>query len=139
MAGRMGRAGRRGLPLELNLGMIDRLRLGWRLLRDPRVPAWPKLVAPTVMAIYVLSPVDFVPDFIPVLGQLDDLGVVTLALAVIGMLAQWSPPEIVREHAAKLGLWDMSEAAARRPRAGRRKGGQQDEPIEAQYWVDDWN
>ncbi len=139
MAGRMGRAERRGLPLKLDLGMIDRLRLGWRLLRDPRVPAWPKLVAPAVMAIYVLSPVDVVPDFIPLLGQLDDVGVVTLALAVIGMLAQWSPPEIVRQHAAALGLWDMSEAAARRPRGGHRKGGKQDEPIEAQYWVDDWN
>ena len=123
-------------PLNLNLGMIDRLRLGWRLLRDPRVPAWPKLLAPAVMVLYVLSPVDAIPDVIPLLGQLDDAGVIALALAAIGMLAQWSPAEIVRQHAIALGLWDVAEDAGRRPASGR--GAQQDEPIEAQYWVDEW-
>ena len=137
MAGRMGRAGRRGLPLDLNLGMIDRLRLGWRLLRDSRVPAWPKLLAPAIMVIYVLSPVDVVPDFIPLLGQIDDASVIALALAAISMLARWSPAEIVQQHAVTLGLWDAADEAARRPRRGRK--GQGDEPIEARYWVDDWN
>ncbi len=138
MVGRMGRAGRRGLPLKLDLGMIDRLRLGWRLLRDPRVPAWPKLLAPAITAIYVLSPLDVVPDFIPLMGQLDDVGMITLALAAISMLARWAPVEIVQQHAAALGLWDVTEEAAQRPRGKRGRDDRQGEPVEAKYWVDEW-
>jgi uncharacterized membrane protein YkvA (DUF1232 family) len=126
---------RQGLG-QLNLGMIDRLRLGWRLLRDPRVPSWPKLLVPAITIIYVLSPVDAIPDFIPILGQLDDVGVIALALAMVGMLARWSPVEIVRQHAAALGLGDVAEAA---PWSRRARGqASKDEPIEATYWVDDW-
>ena len=128
---------RRGLG-QLNLGLIARLRLGWRLLRDPRIPAWPKLLAPAIMVIYVLSPVDAVPDLIPLLGQLDDVGVIALALAAISMLARWSPAEIVQQHAAALGLRDVTEEAARRPASRRGRDAGKDEPIEAQYWVDDW-
>jgi len=126
---------RQGLG-QLNLGMIDRLRLGWRLLRDPRVPSWPKLLVPAITILYVLSPVDAIPDFIPVLGQLDDLGVIALALAMVGMLARWSPAEIVRQHAAALGLGDVAEAA---PWSRRARGqASKEEPLEATYWVDDW-
>ncbi len=132
---------RRGLP-QLNLGMIDRLRLGWRLLRDPRVPAWPKLVAPIVTALYVLSPVDVIPDFLLGLGQLDDAGMIALALAAISMLTRWAPREIVAQHAAALGLADEPfESAPYEARAGSRRGagkGAKDEPIEAEYWIDDW-
>lgn len=116
----------------LSLGFWTRLRLGWRLLRDPRVPSWPKLLAPAITLLYVVSPVDVIPDFIPVLGQLDDIGVVAIALAIISMLAQWSPADVVEQHLVNLGSRPM--AAARRERtypAGK-------EPIEAKYWVDDW-
>lgn len=115
-----------------NLGFLARLRLGWRLLRDPRVPAWPKLVAPIIALLYVVSPVDVIPDFIPVLGQLDDLGVVAITLAVISMLAQWSPPAVVEQHLASLG---SAMPAGWRHRTER---GNDAEPIEAKYWVDDW-
>lgn len=118
---------------RLNLGFLTRLRLGWRLLRDPRVPAWPKLLAPVVTVLYVLSPVDVIPDFIPVLGELDDLGVIALALAVVAMLARWSPAEIVRQHLAALGLAEAPVWERQRP--GRATP---EEPIEATYWVDDW-
>lgn len=115
-----------------SLGLWTRLRLGWRLLRDPRVPSWPKLLAPVITVLYVVSPVDVIPDFIPVLGQLDDIGVVAITLAIISMLAQWSPAEIVEQHLASLGTTPMT--AARRERTY--PAGQ--EPIEAKYWVDDW-
>ena len=47
-------------------------------VRDPRVSSWRKLAG--VMAVlYFLSPVDVLPDFIPVLGWLDDLGVLSAA------------------------------------------------------------
>ncbi|WP_371877656.1 YkvA family protein [Pyxidicoccus parkwayensis] len=47
-------------------------------VRDPRVPLWRKL-AGVLAVVYFLSPVDAIPDFIPVLGWLDDLGVLSAA------------------------------------------------------------
>ncbi|MCP3136070.1 YkvA family protein [Pyxidicoccus xibeiensis] len=46
--------------------------------RDPRVSLWRKL-AGVLAVVYFVSPVDFLPDFIPVLGWLDDLGVLSAA------------------------------------------------------------
>ena len=126
-----------GRPIgQLDFGMIDRFRLGWRLLRDPRVPAWPKWVVPAFAVIYALSPVDAIPDFLPFLGQLDDISVVAVALAVIAMLVRWSPQDIVEEHTATLGLGGSTRRAERRRAAGPSK--REQEPIEATYWVDDW-
>jgi uncharacterized membrane protein YkvA (DUF1232 family) len=47
----------------------------WLAARDPRVPWFAKLIAGAVAA-YALSPIDLIPDFIPVLGYLDDLVIV---------------------------------------------------------------
>ena len=49
--------------------------------RDPRVPLLAKLVAGFVVA-YALSPIDVIPDFIPVLGYLDDLVLIPLGIAL---------------------------------------------------------
>lgn len=51
----------------------------WLAARDPRVPLVAKLVAATVAA-YALSPIDLIPDFIPVLGLLDDLLLLPLGI-----------------------------------------------------------
>ena len=59
--------------------LIVQVRLAFRLFREPRVPMVFKAV-PLVALLYVISPIDFVPDFIPGLGQLDDLGVVLAAV-----------------------------------------------------------
>lgn len=70
--------------------MIDRLKaIAWRLkrdvmalwfaARDPRTPLLAKVVAGFVAA-YALSPIDLIPDFIPVLGLLDDLILVPAGL-----------------------------------------------------------
>jgi uncharacterized membrane protein YkvA (DUF1232 family) len=123
---------------KLDLGMFDRLRLGWRLLRDPRIPAWPKWLVPIVAALYVFSPIDALPDVLPLLGWTDDMGMIALALALVTMLTRWSPREIVDEHAADLGLFPELHRVTpeRGTAAGSAKPKQ--EPIEAQYWVDDW-
>ncbi|QLH37787.1 MAG: DUF1232 domain-containing protein [Defluviicoccus sp.] len=47
--------------------------------RDPRVPWYAKVVAACVVA-YALSPIDLIPDFVPVLGYLDDLVIVPLGI-----------------------------------------------------------
>jgi len=55
------------------------LRLAWRLMREPRVPLVAKAL-PVLAALYVVSPLDFIPDVLPVLGQMDDLGILVLSL-----------------------------------------------------------
>jgi uncharacterized membrane protein YkvA (DUF1232 family) len=51
----------------------------WIAARDPRVPWYVKAVAAAVAA-YALSPIDLIPDFVPVLGYLDDLLIVPLGI-----------------------------------------------------------
>jgi uncharacterized membrane protein YkvA (DUF1232 family) len=51
----------------------------WLAARDPRVPWYAKGVAAAVAA-YALSPIDLIPDFVPVLGYLDDLLIVPLGI-----------------------------------------------------------
>lgn len=62
--------------------------------RDPRVPWYAKAVAACVAA-YALSPIDLIPDFIPILGYLDDVILVPLGIALAIRLI---PPAIFQEH-----------------------------------------
>ena len=64
--------------------------------RDPRVPWLPKLISALVVA-YALSPIDLIPDFIPVVGYLDDLILVPLGLALAIRLI---PAAVLEEHRA---------------------------------------
>ena len=73
----------------------------WYAARDPRVPWYAKVVAACVVA-YALSPIDLIPDFIPVLGYLDDLVIVPLGIIAAVKLV---PEELMaefRERAARL-------------------------------------
>ena len=60
---------------------VARARLALRLIRDPLVPLATKAVL-LLAALYLIFPVDVVPDILPVLGQLDDLGFALVALEV---------------------------------------------------------
>lgn len=60
-----------------------------RLRKDPRVPRRAK-VAVAIAGLWVLSPIDLIPDFLPVIGPLDDIVVVALALRYA---ARRTPPE----------------------------------------------
>jgi uncharacterized membrane protein YkvA (DUF1232 family) len=62
--------------------------------RDPRVPWYAKALAFAV-AGYALSPIDLIPDFIPVVGYLDDVIVVPLGIALVVKLI---PPDVMSEH-----------------------------------------
>ena len=79
-------------------GLVRHFRLAWRLLWDPRVPGWTKLV-PFVSLLYLISPIDFLPDWFLGVGQLDDLGIL---LAGIRLFTALSPEEIVQQHLAAL-------------------------------------
>src|SRR6266568_9353870 len=81
----------------------------YRAARDPRVPWYAKALAFCV-AGYALSPIDLIPDFVPVLGYLDDVIIVPLGIVLVVKLI---PPDIMAEHRA------LAAAAARdRPVSG---------------------
>jgi uncharacterized membrane protein YkvA (DUF1232 family) len=73
--------------------------------RDPRVPWYAKAIALAVAA-YSLSPIDLIPDFIPVIGYLDDLIIVPLGIALV---VRMIPPDVMAEHRA------LADAAQDRP------------------------
>lgn len=73
--------------------------------RDPRVPWYAKALAIAV-AGYALSPIDLIPDFIPVLGYLDDIIIVPLGITLVLKLI---PHDIMVEHR------DAAAAAVDRP------------------------
>ena len=54
----------------------------WRYLRDPQVALWRKL-AGAAAVVYVFWPLDLIPDAIPILGWLDDVGVLAVAAAFL--------------------------------------------------------
>jgi uncharacterized membrane protein YkvA (DUF1232 family) len=71
----------------------------WIASRDPRVSLHAKLVC-VVIAAYALSPIDLIPDFIPVLGLLDELVLLPLAMLLAVRLV---PPDLMAEFRAEAG------------------------------------
>ena len=69
----------------------------WIAARDPRVPWYAKALALAVAA-YALSPIDLIPDFIPVLGYLDDLIIVPLGILLVIKLV---PADLMAEFRAE--------------------------------------
>lgn len=72
----------------------DAIRLIHRLARDKRVDRWSRLRL-LMLLVYLASPIDLVPDVIPVLGYADDL--LLIAVVVRGVIRR-AGPEIVRGH-----------------------------------------
>jgi uncharacterized membrane protein YkvA (DUF1232 family) len=88
--------------LEMMRRMPAYARLVWALARDPRVPTQQKLVLGAI-AGYLVFPIDIIPDFIPVLGQLDDLGVLIFGL---DFFIRNAPKEVVEEHMGRIARND---------------------------------
>ena len=82
----------------------------WIAGRDPRTPLAAKIVA-GVVAAYALSPIDLIPDFIPVIGYLDDLLIVPMGILLAVALV---PEPLMREF--------RNEAIARQARPSSRAG-----------------
>lgn len=76
-------------------------KLVTRLARDPRVPVRAKRLA-AGLAVYAVLPIDLIPDLIPVIGVVDDLLALVVALAI---LVESSPKDVVAEH------WDGTPEA----------------------------
>ena len=93
-----------GASVLLDRGIRDQLRLGWRLLRDERVPAL-KFALPALLGLYVMSPLDTIPDFLLGLGQMDDLGVVMVGLLLVArVIPRLAPSHVVDEHLHDMGM-----------------------------------
>ena len=81
------------------------MHAAWLAARDPRCPSHARAVGLVVTA-YALSPIDLIPDFIPVLGLLDDA---LLVPAGLWLFVRLLPPGLMEEHR------QTAEAAAARP------------------------
>jgi uncharacterized membrane protein YkvA (DUF1232 family) len=78
------------LPLRAKLALVR------RLFRDRRVPWWAKAL---LLALYLAMPIDLIPDFIPVIGYLDDLVIVLL---VATLLFRAVPRGVIEENVESL-------------------------------------
>jgi len=90
--------------------LVQQAKLAWGLLGDKRVPLITKLI-PVAAIAYLISPIDIVPDSLPLLTQLDDAAILMLGLR---LFFEFSPPEVVSEHLRRIvyrmhGNWQVSE------------------------------
>ena len=103
-----------GAAMLLRPGIMNDMRLSWRLLRDERVGSL-KFLAPALLALYVASPVDFIPDLLLGLGQVDDMGVAVLGtLLALKLIPKLAPADVLREH---IGAMNGEQPAAERATA----------------------
>lgn len=77
----------------------------WLAARDPRTP-WPARLLGLLVAAYALSPIDLIPDFVPLLGLIDDLLLLPLG---VWLFVRLVPEPLFQEHRA------TAEAASGRP------------------------
>lgn len=85
--------------------IIKRFRLVWLLFLDARVPLWTKFIMP-LSWVYFIFPFDLIPDIIPVAGQMDDLGILLLAMTLFVKLC---PSDIVQYYMDKLEYGDGAD------------------------------
>ena len=122
-----------GAERLLEPGVIDQARLAWRLFRDPRVPAI-KNAVPAIAALYLLSPVDVLPDFLVGIGQIDDLGLlIAFLIATIKLLPKLAPADVVAEHRAD--LFGAQPGSGRRSAGAPARSEAQSDVIEGRFSV----
>jgi len=83
--------------------VVPFLKLVWRLLRDRRVPLFTKII-PVIAFLYLAWPTDVIKDFIPILGHLDDLIIVSLLLL---LFIAASPGQVVADQTIGKKLRDL--------------------------------
>jgi uncharacterized membrane protein YkvA (DUF1232 family) len=81
-----------------SLRLRNKLHLAVALAREPRIPLAVRAIPPALV-LYLATPIDLIPDFIPVIGYLDDLLVVVIG---VGILLRFTPRYVLEEHIARL-------------------------------------
>lgn len=79
------------------LAFFDKISLAGSLIRDDRISIAPRLIA-LALVLYIASPIDLVPDFIPVIGYFDDILIVLIGA---GLLLRSIPRYIIEEHVTR--------------------------------------
>ena len=87
--------------------LLNSFQHGWRLLRDPRTPTLPKILF-GVALLLIVSPINWIPSSIPVLGQLEDLAL--LAFAVNRFIGA-APASLRAEHEARLNRTSAAQVS----------------------------
>lgn len=82
----------------MRLPFRRKLTLAARLMRDRRIPPLVRLIPPALV-VYLASPIDVIPDFIPVLGQLDD---VVAVIVGVRLLLRYAPRPVIEGHLDRL-------------------------------------
>ena len=119
-------AGRRTEARALGGFIPDCIVLFKRLLSDPRVSGWRK-AAILLLIAYLAMPIDLVPDFIPVAGQLDDVIIVALVLRLTLrsggpelLEEKWPGPERSLRIVSRLAYGEREFSRRRRPTGSSR-------------------
>ena len=76
----------------------SKLTLAGTLMRDERVPLTARILLP-LLVLYLALPIDLIPDFIPVIGQIDDIVVIVVGLALLIRLV---PTKVLDQHISDL-------------------------------------
>jgi uncharacterized membrane protein YkvA (DUF1232 family) len=95
-----------GKALRVLLHLPSFSRLYWRLFRDSRVSILPKLLL-VLTLLYLVWPFDVIPDYVPVVGEMDDVGLVLLGLWLFVRLC---PPEVVRQRVEEISARERRRA-----------------------------
>lgn len=91
-----------GAAMLLQPSILNEMKLAWRLLRDDRVTSL-KYLAPALLALYVASPIDAIPDLLVGIGQVDDLGIAILGFMIaLKVIPKLAPADVLREHTSTI-------------------------------------
>jgi len=91
-----------------HLPLRQKFHLMFRLARDQRIPL-PLRAVPPAVVLYLAMPIDLIPDFIPVLGHLDDL---LIMLVGVALLLRFVPRRVLEDHIARLEMTQAREGTA---------------------------
>src|SRR3990172_4386498 len=109
----------RGIARRIQrLPLRYKIALGFALFRDRRVGLMPRAVA-MLLVLYLAMPLDIIPDFIPVLGYLDDVLIVGLGM---WLLLRSIPREVVEDNIAELESEHAERQASRQEIPGQEGG-----------------
>lgn len=91
----------------VRLGLRAKFRLAYALVRESRIPLVARAI-PVLLIIYLALPIDVIPDFIPVIGHVDDLLILGIGVAA---LLRLTSRDVLEEHVSRL----ETEASAAHP------------------------
>jgi len=100
---------KRGDYMTQKRDILGEVKSAWANMKDPNVETWKKATAVAVAGAYILSPVDIIPDMIPVVGQIDDIAVSYFILKGFNKLAEHKTAPQVEADKSTTNIFDKFE------------------------------